>query len=217
MTVSRPENHDKKTDEEGSRRPITTRSAKWAQTVARTLDRFGLTPNSISVASIGFAGVAGVAAWWGFWWIAAVGIQIRLLCNLFDGMVAIEGGKATPSGGVFNELPDRVADTLILVGIGYGCGWPQLGLWCALGAALTAYIRVLGASLGTPHFFFGPMAKQHRMAVVTAALLCAQWWKGFLTLSLLLVLAGTAITCWRRAAAICLLLDSSATDSGEGS
>lgn len=191
-----------------SRRPITTRSAKWAQSFAKFLDRSGLTPNSISIASIAVAALAGLCAWWGFWWAAAVGIQVRLLCNLFDGMVAVEGGKATPAGGVYNELPDRLADTFILVGVGYGCGWPQLGLWCALGAALTAYIRVLGASLGTPHFFFGPMAKQHRMAVVTVALLAAQWWRGFLTLSLALVLLGTLVTCWRRSAAVCQNLNS---------
>ncbi len=193
-----------------SRRPIATRSARWAQSLARFLDRIGLTPNAISVASIAIAGVGGVLAWWGFWVAAAVAIQLRLLCNLFDGMVAIEGGKATASGGVYNELPDRLADTFILVGIGYGCGWPQLGLWCALGAALTAYIRVLGASLGTEHFFFGPMAKQHRMALATVALLTAGWWRGVLLASLVLILVGTILTCCRRASAICSALE--ATD-----
>lgn len=174
------------------------------------MDRLGLTPNSISVASIAIAALGGVFAWFGWWVVAAVAIQLRLLCNLFDGMVAVEGGKATASGGVYNELPDRLADTFILVGMGYGCGWPQLGVWCALGAALTAYIRVLGASLGTQHFFMGPMAKQHRMALATTALLAARWWKGIITVSLLFVLLGTIVTCWRRSTAVCGELESKA-------
>jgi hypothetical protein len=43
----------------------------------------------------------------------------------------------------------------------------------ALLAALTAYVRVTGASLGMGQDFRGPMAKQHRMAVLTAACLLA--------------------------------------------
>jgi phosphatidylglycerophosphate synthase len=190
------------------RRPIATRSATWARWVARQLDSLGFTPNSISIASIGFAAISGAAAWTGLWLVAAAGIQLRLLCNLFDGMVAVEGGKATATGGVYNELPDRLADSLTLIGIGYGCGWPQLGLWCALGAALTAYVRVLGASLGAPHFFFGPMAKQHRMALCTAALMVAHaLWPSLLAPSLGLILAGTLITSALRARAICAHLE----------
>ena len=37
-------------------------------------------------------------------------------------------------------------------------------------AALTAYVRVFGASLGQPPDFSGVMAKQRRMAALTAGL-----------------------------------------------
>lgn len=194
-----------------SRRPIATRSAGWARWAARHLSRAGVTPNAISLASVGFAAVSGAAAWSGLWLVAAAAIQLRLLCNLFDGMVAVEGGKATPTGGVFNELPDRAADSLTLIGLGYACGWPQLGLWCALGAAITAYIRVLGASLGTPHYFFGPMAKQHRMALCTGALMLAYWWSPWVLVpTLAVILFGTGITCLARARVICRELEKNA-------
>jgi phosphatidylglycerophosphate synthase len=198
------------------RRPIATRSATWARWVARQLDSLGMTPNSISIASIGFAAISGAAAWTGLWLLAAAGIQLRLLCNLFDGMVAVEGGKASPTGGVYNELPDRVADSLTLIGIGYGAGWPQLGLWCALGAAVTAYVRVLGASLGAPHYFFGPMAKQHRMALCTAALIVAYWQSWVLVPTLTVILAGTLVTSGLRARAICAHLESPPTSESAG-
>ena len=105
--------------------------------------------------------------------IAIGGIQGRLLCNLLDGMVAIEGGRKTRAGDIFNDLPDRISDPLIIVPAGYAITslpfGPDLGWLAAVVALLTAYVRVLGHSAGTPDFFVGPMAKQHRMAVLTVA------------------------------------------------
>jgi phosphatidylglycerophosphate synthase len=102
---------------------------------------------------------------------AAVCVQLRLLCNLLDGMVAIEGGKSTASGALFNEIPDRLADALFLVPLGYASGYLWLGWLAALLAVLTAYIRVLGGALGQPQNFGGILPKQRRMAVLTVALL----------------------------------------------
>jgi phosphatidylglycerophosphate synthase len=39
---------------------------------------------------------------------AAIGVPRRLLCNLLDGMVAVAGGLGSPSGQVWNDLPDRI-------------------------------------------------------------------------------------------------------------
>jgi phosphatidylglycerophosphate synthase len=179
-------------------------------------------PNWISLASVGFAALAGlglllsrggttpgrVAALVG----AAACIQLRLLCNLLDGMVAIEGGARTPAGEVFNDFPDRCADTLILVTAGYaisGVAWARdLGWMAALLAVLTAYVRVLGGALGLPQDFGGPMAKPHRMAVMTGACLVAagEAWVGAggvaLLSALLVVALGSAVTVWRRTARI---------------
>ena len=54
--------------------------------------------------------------------LAALFCQLRLLCNLLDGMVAIEAGKSAGDGPFWNEFPDRVSDILIVVGLGYGVG-----------------------------------------------------------------------------------------------
>ena len=108
---------------------------------------------------------------------AAVAIQLRLVANLMDGMVAIEGGMQTKLGLLFNDLPDRLADALILVAAGYAIQWvrwgAELGWAAALLALMTAYVRLLGAAMGATQWFIGPMAKQHRMAVLTAACLLA--------------------------------------------
>jgi phosphatidylglycerophosphate synthase len=102
--------------------------------------------------------------------ICILGIQLRLLCNLFDGMVAIEGGKLSDVGAIYNEFPDRVSDTLLLIALGYAAGAPLIGELTAGAALLTAYVRVFGGSLGLQQRFSGPLAKQERMAVMTLAL-----------------------------------------------
>jgi len=40
------------------------------------------------------------------------------LCNLLDGMVAIEHGKQSQLGVLYNELPDRVSDSVLFVALG---------------------------------------------------------------------------------------------------
>jgi len=190
------------------RRPIAARSTGWAQAFAARLVRSGISPNQISVASIGFAAIgagamlanhpAGLV-------VAALMIQARLLCNLFDGMVAVEGGKQSTLGALYNEFPDRIADSLLLVAAGYACGMPGWGWSAALFAALTAYVRTFGASLGNGHDFRGPMAKQHRMAVLTAGCLLQAVLPvrgGILGIALIVISVGAAVTCGTRTLAL---------------
>ena len=192
------------------RRPIAQRNQRWAQATAAALARSAITPNQISCLSVAFAlAGAGLLVYWptrSGLVLAALCILLRLLCNMFDGMVAVEGGKGTATGALFNEVPDRIADSLFLVAAGYTIALPWLGWLCALLAALTAYIRVLGGSLGLAQDFRGPMAKPHRMwllglALVLAAIVTA-WQQAILLASLALIAAGTALTCARRCIAI---------------
>lgn len=196
-------------DEAGeNRRPVAARSAGWAQRSAAWLARTDVTPNQISVVSILFA-AAGAALL--LWWPTPAGligcalaIQGRLICNLLDGMVAVEGGKKSALGALYNEFPDRVADSLLIVALGYAVGWPALGWFGALAAALTAYVRVSGGALGLVQSFRGPMAKQHRMAVMTAACLIGAGelaWVGSqwaLQAACAVIAAGSVLTCITR-------------------
>ncbi|MEM9393368.1 MAG: CDP-alcohol phosphatidyltransferase family protein [Pseudomonadota bacterium] len=195
------------------RRPLASRNTKLAARVARVLADRGVSPNLISQFSIVFAALAGLAFWLsaltdGFTTVAcllaaALGCQFRLLCNLFDGMVAVEGGRGTTDGPFWNEVPDRVADALILVGLGLGAGHPSLG-WAAATLAIgTAYVRELGSSLGQTADFRGPMAKPQRMAVATLAAVLSilvpviQGWS-VLNIALWIILLGSAVTVLRR-------------------
>src|SRR5215510_12436824 len=120
-----------------NRRPLASRDTGWARTFTHWLAATSITPNQISIASIAAAGIAGACFWLSghadngmravLLIAAAAFCQVRLLCNLFDGMVAIEAGKHASDGGFWNEFPDRVADMLIMVGVGYGASVPELG------------------------------------------------------------------------------------------
>jgi phosphatidylglycerophosphate synthase len=167
------------------------------------------------MAGMGFAGLAGLAFWGAgqaegalrvlLLVAAALGCQARLICNLMDGLVAVEGGKRTADGAFWNEFPDRVSDTLILIGVGYGCGLPVLGWAAAAFAVLTAYVRELGRANGLSADFCGPMAKPQRMAVLTGAAVLAvaePLWGGqggLLRAALWLVCLGSLATALRRA------------------
>lgn len=205
---------------EADRRPIASRDTGWARSVAARLAAAGVSPNAISAASVAGGLLAGASfaclALTSDPWLrgllaagAIVGMQFRLLCNLFDGMVALAGGrKPSPTGELWNDLPDRISDACVLVGAGIAVmhlPWGRdLGWLAALLAVMTAYVRQLGRAQGAGTCFAGPMAKQHRMAVMTIAALSegvsAHWgcqgWS--LYGGLAVVCLGGALTCLNR-------------------
>jgi phosphatidylglycerophosphate synthase len=204
-----------------NRRPLETRSAPWAKALARWLLRTRVSPNAISVASIGFAvlGSFALVRWPGYaaaLVAVAVCVQLRLLCNMLDGMVAIEGGKQSPVGALYNEIPDRVADSLFIVALGYAAGAAWLGWLGALAAAVTAYIRVLGGTCGLPQDFRGPLAKPQRMFVMTlgcllgAAELAVRGSDWALLMAAWVIAVGSLVTCMRRVLAIAAQLRAAA-------
>jgi phosphatidylglycerophosphate synthase len=196
-----------------NRRPLKSRSTGWAAAAARLALASGISADGVSmlgmvVALIGAAALAtGLAAPFHYL-IGAAAVQLRLLANLLDGMVAVEGGRKSLYGPLFNELPDRLEDSVLLVAAGYaaspGVGL-VLGLTAALLAAICAYVRLLGGTLGQPQDFSGPQAKPHRMFVLTLGLLAAfgaallgdspaRW----LEIALAIIAAGTLLTIVRR-------------------
>ncbi len=153
--------------------------------MAKWLAATGITPNAISIAGMVFGCLAGVAlaataslesgSMRAAWVAGAVFVQLRLLANMFDGMVAIERDVTSAVGELYNEVPDRVSDAAILIGLGYASGGePTLGYVAACVAIFVAYVRAMGVAAGAPQAFAGPMAKPQRMfAVTVGAVYCA--------------------------------------------
>ncbi len=204
-----------------NRRPLKSRGAGWAKALAKRLAEANVTPDVVSALSVMFALLGAMCLLWArdaggpgrvLLFLAAAGfIQLRLICNLLDGMVAVEHGRGGPYGPIWNELPDRVADVALLVAAGYGAsiltdlsGASALGWLAAVLAVLTAYVRELGRALGLPADFCGPMAKPHRMAVLTAACLVSTieplWgWSGHaMVIALMVIAIGAVATVIRR-------------------
>lgn len=203
------------------RRPIRTRDLAVSKRAADWLAARGVSANAISTAGM-LAAIAGAAAlagtalespWTRLLWLAgAAGAQLRLLANMLDGMVAIESGRASPVGELFNEVPDRISDAAMFIGLGFAAGGnPALGYLAALAAVFTAYVRAMAKVAGAPQDFGGPMAKPQRMFVVTLvslynALAPSAWQPGWglAATALAIIAAGgllTAVLRLRRAAA----------------
>jgi len=190
----------------------------WAIAFAAWLARRGVRPNIISWLSVLCAAAAGLclvrvsgaslASRIELLIGAMVLVQCRLICNLLDGMVAVEGGLKTASGEIFNDVPDRLSDPLILVCAGYAIREVpfavELGWLAGLLAVMTAYVRTLGGATGAGQFFLGPMAKQHRMAVITLTMVAGAAtakWNGIamsFMIGLGIIVAGAALTVVRR-------------------
>lgn len=199
------------------RRPIKIRDSKWAKSIASSLASKGIKPNHISLASIFFSAIAGLSAYWGFSLpysnlkvillvVAAISVQLRLLCNLFDGMVAVEGGMKSAVGELYNEIPDRISDclTLIIPAYAFSSLVVTLGWSAGIISVLTAYIRAVGSSAGAPNYFVGPMAKPQRMALITVTFVASAFFfnstyaVNFFPLALGIIFVGGALTCYRR-------------------
>jgi len=170
---------------QGERRPIHSRNTDFAMRISKWLTAKGVRPNQVSLLSMVFSLLAALCMVYSSYveglshfvllMVAAIFILLRLLCNLFDGMIAIEGGQAGKSGEIYNDLPDRPSDVMILLGAGYAASVIScaitLGWLAAILAVMTAYVRLLGSVAGTKQYYTGPMAKQHRMTVMIVACL----------------------------------------------
>src|SRR5262249_43058247 len=98
-----PEGDMNGADPKANRRPLKSRQTGWAALAARTALAAGLSANQISFLGIV---VASIGAWalveaphrpWLFI-LGAACVQLRLIANLLDGMVAVEGGRSGPTG-----------------------------------------------------------------------------------------------------------------------
>gem|GEM_PF-69694 len=170
-----------------NRRPIAVRDRPVFQSLARKMQAAGIRPNTVSITSVVTMVIGATVlsiCQSGSNTIGAIGlflfplfILVRSICNLIDGMIAVEGGEQTASGEIFNDFPDRISDPIMLVVVGYAAierdwGVP-LGWAAALSSVVVAYARMLGTAAGASPQFIGPMAKTHRMLVISIACIAA--------------------------------------------
>jgi phosphatidylglycerophosphate synthase len=169
-----------------SRRPIADTFRKTAHGAVRFCIRLHIHPDAISYFSMVAAALAALCFWKSaeIPWLLIVGplfCYLRLWCNMLDGMVALASGKASWRGEILNDLPDRVSDILIFVGVAHsGLCSSFPGYWAALMAVLTAYVGTFGQAVGVQREFSGIMAKPWRMVTLHlgAWITLAMMWSG---------------------------------------
>jgi phosphatidylglycerophosphate synthase len=205
--------------EPGSRRPIANLFRKSAHAAVRVAVGAHIHPDVFSYLSIA---AAGGAAWFfcasrthpRFIVIAVAFAFLRLWLNMFDGMVALAAGKASKRGEIVNDLPDRVSDVIIFIGVAHS-GWCDAvyAYWVAIAAVIVAYVGLFGQAAGVQREFSGVMAKPWRIVALSAGALVTMflvlrrepfWFGGFSVLDWthFAILAGCVQTVWIRLARI---------------
>ena len=156
-----------------SRRPIADVFRRTAEAATRFSVRNGIHPDAISYLSMVAAVIAAICFWasgdnrW-LLIIAPLFCYLRLWFNMLDGMVAVAANKASRRGEILNDLPDRISDIIIFIGVAHS-GWmnPLFGYWAAIFAVLTAYVGLFGQALGGEREFGGIMSKPWRMVALS--------------------------------------------------
>src|SRR5882724_2020575 len=156
-----------------SRRPIAQIFRRTGAGATNLCVWLGIPPDAISYLSI----LAALAAALCFWksgrntWlliIAPLFCYLRLWFNMLDGMVAVAAGKASARGEIVNDLPDRISDVIIFVGVAHSDLMnPFIGYWTAILSLFTAYVGLFGQAIGGRREFSGIMSKPWRMVALS--------------------------------------------------
>lgn len=156
-----------------ARRPIAKIFRRTGKGATNLCVRLGIPPDGISYLSI----LAALAAALCFWksdrhaWlliIAPLFCYLRLWFNMLDGMVAAAAGKASARGEIVNDLPDRISDVIIFVGVAHSALMnPLIGYWTAIFSLFTAYVGLFGQAIGGRREFSGIMSKPWRMVALS--------------------------------------------------
>lgn len=127
-----------------------------------------VTPNQITVLAMLLSLVYGVAltlfsrSWW-LWLGLPLFLLLRMILNAMDGMLAHKTGQKTHLGMLLNEIGDQISDVALYLPFALLAGIfaPLLVIVLILGL-LVEFVGVLGAVIGAPRCFDGPMGKSDR-------------------------------------------------------
>lgn len=210
-----------------SRRPIAGMFRGTARALVNMAVRAGIHPDVFSYLSIIAAGIAGVLFWQStrhpkYLILGVAFALLRLWLNMFDGMVAVASGKASKRGELINDLPDRVSDVVIFIGMAHS-GWCHRlpGYWVAIMALLVAYVGLSGQAVGVQREYSGIMSKPWRIVLMSIAAVITSiqihreapyWFGGWLILDWanFAIIAGCAQTIIVRLVRILRALDAKA-------
>lgn len=153
-----------------------------------------ISPNTVTLAGIGFGGGAGTTMALGRpGLLLAVTVALLLAARLaaanLDGTVARESGRTSKNGFVVNELGDRIAELAVLAGC-LVLAPAELVAVAALAATLPSWVSLAGAAAGAPRLQGGPVGKTERCVLLVGfAATGSAWWLAALAAGSLLTAA----------------------------
>ena len=139
----------------------------------RWLAAAGVSPNAISLVSLGACAMTGVMAATGHFAIATWTYVGAGMLDVLDGRVARRTGKTSPAGALLDSVLDRWGEFFVLGGLALGLR-DTLGLiavlTCIVGSQMVSYTRARGEALGT-QLSAGTMQRAERIILISAGML----------------------------------------------
>jgi len=120
----------------------------------RVLARWGVHPNSFTLAGVVITSMAAAALMMGHLRIGGVFILIGGLCDSIDGSLARSVGKASRFGALFDSAMDRYSEFVLFLGIGAYFAMLKdysacvVAFFALCGSIMVSYTRARAESLG---------------------------------------------------------------------
>ena len=163
------------------------------------LARAGVSADALTLFGLALAIAAGtlVATSQPLW--ALILFTGSLLCDGLDGATARASGRARPAGAILDALSDRVGELALIAGIALAADAPLLGALAAGSAALPSYLRARSREVGIDALA-GPLDRGGRgLVALIGLILAAASLPWALSVTLLVIAAGSLLTAARRA------------------
>jgi archaetidylinositol phosphate synthase len=133
--------------------------------------RLGMTPNAVSVVSLGMAIAAGAAFALGgqhriAYLVGAFCVFFNGWLDLVDGALARELSVDSPAGDLLDHVIDRYADIVMIVGLAAGVGRYDLGLAAVTGVLMTSYLGTQAQAVGLDRVYAGLVGRADRLAII---------------------------------------------------
>jgi phosphatidylglycerophosphate synthase len=136
-------------------------------------------------------------------------ITLRCMCNLLDGMVAIERKMTSTRGEALQDMVDRFSDSCTLLGVAFSSfGDLRLGIFAMTIMLISSHIGVLKKAVGGKREYGGILGKGDRFFLIGVASIAQYLWmddvRGLHVLSIMLgvIILGGIVTIVQRSISI---------------
>jgi phosphatidylglycerophosphate synthase len=132
----------------------------------RALIKLGVSPNAITMASLGTAAASAWALGTGRFALGGWLYLFTGILDIFDGRVARATGTVSPGGAFFDSVMDRYSELVVFGGLAYFYrgSWAMLVVMAAaLGSVMVSYTRARAEGLGINDVNIGTMQRPERL------------------------------------------------------